>query len=161
MKPAKKKLAKKNQQLKKKDELQKRKSKSKVQLSSVGSFSDSDENSKKTYKVPVEIFNSGQVYADILNKANREPQFLFMLKNLLSGCARLRQDKKSQYRKKWKMLRNSNCTQNEYLSRQNEVYILLYSLNVCKQNKLDKFKMIQFQNQLQQIFEDFKQESQL
>lgn len=73
IKPAKKKLAKKNQQLKKKDELQKRKSKSKVQLSSVGSFSDSDENSKKTYKVPVEIFNSGQVYADILNKANREP----------------------------------------------------------------------------------------
>lgn len=74
------------------------------------------------FKVPVDIFNSNQVFAEILDKANREPEFLFMLKNLLSCCSRLREDKKSQYRKKWNMLRNSNnCTQDEYLSRQNEL----------------------------------------
>jgi hypothetical protein len=42
-------------------------------LYEVDSFEDSDENSKKVCKVPVEIFNSGQVFSDILNKANREP----------------------------------------------------------------------------------------
>lgn len=65
-------MAKKDAEPKKKDP-QSKKAKSKIELSSVDSFSDSDEDSKKTYKVPVEVFSSGQVYADILNKANRDP----------------------------------------------------------------------------------------
>lgn len=121
MQPNKKKLTKKNAEEKKKDTLVSRKSKQRVQLYEVDSFEDSDENSKKVCKVPVEIFNSGQVFSDILNKANREPQFLIMLKNLLSGCSRLLEDKKSQYRKRWKTLLNSNCPQNVYLTRQNQL----------------------------------------
>jgi hypothetical protein len=34
-----------------------------------------------------------------------------MLKNLLSGCSRSLTDKKNMYKKKWKQLRNSNCSQ--------------------------------------------------
>lgn len=34
-----------------------------------------------------------------------------MLKNLLSGCSRNLSDKKNMFKKKWKQLRNSNCSQ--------------------------------------------------
>jgi hypothetical protein len=40
-----------------------------------------------------------------------------MLRNLLSGCSRILRDKKNFLRKKWEQLRNSNCTQDEYISR--------------------------------------------
>lgn len=62
-----------------------------------------------------------QLFAEILNKANKEPDFLIMLRNLLSGCSRILRDKKNFLRKKWEQLRNSNCTQDEYLSRESEV----------------------------------------
>ena len=45
------------------------------------------------------------------------------MRNLLSGYSRLLRDKKGFIEKKWKQLRNSNCTQDEYLSRQNEVRV--------------------------------------
>jgi hypothetical protein len=41
-----------------------------------------------------------------------------MLKNLLSGCSRVMTDKRNMYIKKWRTLRSSNCSQDEYLSRQ-------------------------------------------
>ena len=41
-----------------------------------------------------------------------------MLKNLLSGSKWNIKDRKNQINKKWKQLRNSNCTQDEYLSRE-------------------------------------------
>lgn len=42
-----------------------------------------------------------QLFAEILNKANKEPEFLIMLRNLLSGCSRILRDKKNFLRKKW------------------------------------------------------------
>lgn len=68
--------------------------KSKVELvSSIESFSNSDamsdENQQKIVKIAVETFNSDLVFAEILNKANKEPEFLINLKNLLSGYCRI------------------------------------------------------------------------
>ena len=52
-----------------------RQPKSRVELvSSIESFSDSnDENSRKATKVHLDVFNSDLVFAEILNKANKEP----------------------------------------------------------------------------------------
>ena len=66
---------------------------------------------------PTRYFSLTQLFAEILNKANKEPEFLIMLRNLLSGCSRILRDKRSFLNKKWQNLRNSNCTQDEYISR--------------------------------------------
>ena len=76
-KPRKKTTSKKAVEEKRKGKITTKPPKSKIELvSSIESFSESDmedENHRKHVKVPVEPFNADLVFAEILNKANKEP----------------------------------------------------------------------------------------
>ena len=85
-----------------------------VSVSEQISSSSEEENIEK---ITIDPFNADKVYFVILNKANKEPEFLIMLKNLMSGGVRSLDDKKKQLDLKWKKLKNSNCTQEEYMNR--------------------------------------------
>ena len=64
--------------------------------------------------------NKDKLFSDILTQANN-PEFLTILRNLLSGCKHNLDMKKKEIDKKRKNLMNSSYDRDEYIRKQQEI----------------------------------------
>ncbi|KRX09255.1 hypothetical protein PPERSA_05924 [Pseudocohnilembus persalinus] len=101
-----------------------------------------------------------------INKS-KNPNYLAVLKNNLSQCNKLLQDKKQIHAKKWKMLKSSNLSQQEYIQTEENLKreeveeiqeIKLDTINKLHQSDIQGFELID--NIVESFKEDFWEENQ-
>lgn len=76
-----------------------------------------------TKKIVLEPWNKDKLdklFSSVLSQANN-PEFLTILRNLLSGCKHTLDLKKKEFKKKWAQLGNSSWRRDEYIRKEQDM----------------------------------------